>query len=675
MKTVSEIAELAAAFDNILTLPEFETTVEQVVQTCERLMANGNATLDRIGELPITDLTFENTIIELDRFNHGISSEMGRLSLIKETSPSAEMREATINAIKKLEEWSVSLDYREDVYAVIQAYADMKNIHVDEDQRLLEATLRSYRRAGLHLPREKRDLVEKLRKELSALTTDFSSNIAKAKKSLTFTKAELDGVPDSLLNAKDVKTGEDEYTVNINVTWQYISIMDNARLRTTRERVLKEQHSLANEANIPLVKQILVLRNRIAKLLGYANWADYQIEVKMAKTGKRALEFEQDLLKGLQPKLEEELAEFRRIKGEDEGMESGPISLVDWRYYANQLKKQKYTVDAEQLRVYFPMDRVLKGMFRTYQNIFGLRFEEVEAPYKWVNDLQLWVVFDSETEEPLGYFYLDMFPRDGKYNHFAVFSIIDGIQKGRGKVRPVCALVCNFNPPTPDQPSLMSHRDVETLFHEFGHAMHSILTRSCHGRFSGLNVPGDFVEAPSQMLEAWVWNKEVLDSFAADYRDETKKIPEQILNRLQEAKYAVEASTYRRQLAFGLMDLVLHTQIDESNVESAIDLANKTMSEAFLPMPEGTALIAFFGHFAGYDASYYGYAWADAIAADMATVFAGAPNGFFDCKAGRALRDEIYAKGNSREIDESIKVFLGRERRLEPFLKKVGVRV
>src|SRR6185436_4394624 len=219
------------------------------------------------------------------------------------------------------------------------------------------------------------------------------------------------------------------------------------------------------------------------------------------------------------------------------------------------------------------------GMFKIYQKIFGLKFERVEAPYKWIGDLQLYSVSDAKTGEPLGLFYLDMFPREGKYHHFAQFGIIDGKALPDGRYqRPVVALICNFPAPTKDRPSLMAHHEVETLFHEFGHAMHSILTRAKYSRFSGTSVPRDFVEAPSQMLENWVWDKRVLDSFAADYRDPSKKIPPEILGQLQAAKYAVYGCFYRRQLSFGLMDLKLHTQISEANVKDAIPLANRTLS-------------------------------------------------------------------------------------------------
>jgi thimet oligopeptidase len=511
-----------------------------------------------------------------------------------------------------------------------------------------------------------------MRKELSSLSTDFEENIEKAKLPLKFTRAELAGVPDDFL--KQVKTGDDEYTVMANITWHYLTILDNAKREDTRKKFLIAQCDLAREENIPLLQKILVLRDGIAHKLGYKSYADYDTETKMVKNAATAIAFEQKLETGLQPKFDAELEEFRKLKVQETGDANAKINIWDWRYFASQLKKEKYNVDAEQLRVYFPYQHVLDGMFAIYQRIFGLKFERVEPPYKWIGDLQLYAVSDAKTGEPLGLFYLDMFPRDGKYHHFAQFGIIEGKLLPDGKYqRPVCALICNFPTPTRDHPSLMSHDDVETIFHEFGHAMHTILTRAKYSRFSGTSVPRDFVEAPSQMLENWAWDKNVLDTFAADYRDPSKKIPADVLAQLKAARLATEGSFYRRQLSFGIMDLALHTQIHADNADQVLPLSNKVLSDVFLPMPPDTAFVAYFGHIIGYGAGYYGYAWADAIAADMATVFEKSPDGYFDKKAGMRLRKEIYEVGDSRDVNISIEKFLGRPRSLEPFLKKIGI--
>ncbi len=663
----------AARFRSVMALPTFEATTNAVAETVQSTIANGNAALDQIAAVPARKAVFNNTVRALDDAGWEIAKAANRLALIKETSTDAAVRDTATEAVKQLQEWVVGLDYREDVYRAIKAYASAKPRLKGEDAKLLAETMRDYRRAGLDLPRAERDEVERMRKELSRLTTDFESNVTKAEEAMKFTRAELEGLPASFLDR--VKTGDDEYTVSVNITWHYQTVMENAKREDIRKRVIIERNNLARQANLPLLERILPLRDDIARRLGYRTWADYQTEVKMAKNADTAIRFLRDLKTGLQPKFDAELAEFRKLKAKETGDANAQIHIWDWRYFGNQLQKEQYSVDAEQLRVYFPYERVLEGMFKIYQNIFGLTFERLDPPYKWIGDLQLYGVADAKSGEPLGMFYLDMFPREGKYNHFAEFDITGGKRLTDGRYqRPVCALVCNFPSPVKGQPSLLSHADVETLFHEFGHAMHTLLTRAKYSRFSGSSVPRDFVEAPSQMLENWVWDKTVLDSFAADYRDPSKKIPAEILARLKEARLAIEATRYRRQLSFGLLDLVLHTQIHDRNRAESLPLSNQVLGEVFIPRVPGTAFIAYFGHLmGGYDAGYYGYAWADAIAADMATVFERSPNGYFDKKAGRRLREEIYAVGDSRDVNVSIEKCLGRKRSLEPFLKKIGI--
>jgi thimet oligopeptidase len=669
---LQEFETRAAKFKSVVRLPQFEGNTNDIRTTLQQTFSSNNAALDRIGALDPKKVNFKNTVGSLDDIGYQIGLTANRLSLIKETSPDALLRDAATEAVKELEEWTVGLDYREDVYKVLKAYADQQPKLKGEDAKLLYETMRDYRRAGLDLPKAQRDEVERMRKELSSLAIDFESNVTKAEKAVKFTKAELEGLPDDFLDR--IKTGSDEYTVMANVTVQYLTVEENAKREQTRQRLLVEHDNLARKDNIPLLEKILPLRDDIAKKLGYKSWADYQTEVKMVKNAATAIDFLERLNTGLQPKFDAELAAYREIKVRETGDPNAQVRIWDWRYFSNQLKKEKYTVDAEQLRVYFPYQRVLEGMFNIYQSIFGLKFQRIDPPYKWVSDLQFFAVSDSKTGEPLGFFYLDMFPREGKYNHFAEFGLIDGklLEDGRYQ-RPVCALICNFPSPGRDKPSLLAHSDVETLFHEFGHAMHTILTRAKFSRFSGSNVPRDFVEAPSQMLENWVWDKRVLDSFAADYRDPTKKIPAEILAKLKESRLATEGTRYRRQLSFGLTDLRLHTEIHDNNAAEALPLSNKILSEVFLPLAPETAFVAYFGHLMGYDAGYYGYAWADAIAADMATVFEKAPNGYFDQAAGRRLRTEIYEPGDSRDVNISIEKFLGRKRSIDPFLKKIGI--
>ncbi len=674
MKTVDDFRAAEAKASAVLTIPDWEKTPEAVETSMKNAIAKANAALDQIGAQDLSKATFKSTVVALDDVTYEASLAANRATIIKETNTNPAMRTAAENAVKTFEDWAVGIDYREDVYKAVKAFADTHPKLSGEDEKLLKETLRDYRRAGLELPPEQRKEVEGLRKELSKLGTDFDSNIVKSNAPVMFSKADLEGLPESFFASPGIKTSDDVYTVMANVTWQFNTVQENAKNEATRKQLYIVRETLAKDKNVPVLNQMLALRNEIALRLGYKSWDDYQTEVKMAKTGMNAEKYINDLVTGIQPKFDSEIAELQKLKAADTNDPNAKIMVWDWRYYDNQRNKQKYAVDKEALRAYFPFQKVLDGMFNIYQSIFGLKFEKIAAPYKWIGDLQLYVVTDSSTGEPLGIFYLDMFPREGKFNHFAQFDIISGKLLPNGKYqRPTVALLCNFPPGNGDAPSLMTHQDVETLFHEFGHALHSIVTRAKYGRFAGTHVPGDFVEAPSQMLQNWVWDKKVLDTFAADYRDPSKKIPAEIVKKLNEAKLANAGVFYRRQFAFASLDLALHDPHPEEMPYDSVAISNPILEKVFLPIDPSTTFVSYFGHLNGYDAGYYGYAWADAIAADMATVFEKAKDGYLDKQAGMKLRHEIYEPGDSRDVNESIEKFLGRKQSIEPFLKKIGI--
>lgn len=675
LKTVDDFTAAATKANAVLTLPDWEHTPEAVDAMMKTAIDTANKGLDEIGNQDLSKVTFKSTVVALDDLTWAAGNAASRAVVTKESNTDPKVREAAENAVKIFQDWAVGIDYREDVYKALKAFADTKPKLTGEDKKLFDETMRDYRRAGLALAPEKRKEVEDLRKELAKVGTDFDTNIVNAKGPVVFTKAELDGVPDSFFSSPGVKTGDDAYTVMSNVTWQYVTVEENAKNEATRKKLYVIHDSLAKDTNRTVLNQMLALRNKIALRLGYKSWDDFQTEVKMAKTGAGAKKYINDLISGIQPKFAAEVADLQKMKAADTHDPNAKIGTWDWRYYDNQLVKQKYAVDKEALRDFFPFQKVVDGMFNIYQSIFGLKFEKIEAPYKWVDDLQLYMVTDAASGEPLGMFYLDMFPREGKFNHFAEFGIISGKQLVDGKYqRPVCALLCNFPPPSADKPSLMTHADVETLFHEFGHCLHEITTRAKYGRFGGTHVPGDFVEAPSQMLQNWVWDKKVLDTFAADYRDPSKKIPADIIQKMNDAKKATAGIFYRRQFAFASLDLAMHDAHPENAQWDCVDISNPILEKVFLPIDPSTTMVTYFGHMNGYDAGYYGYAWADAIAADMATVFEKAPQGYLDKQAGMKLRKEIYEQGDSRDVAVSIEKFLGRKQSVEPFLEKIGVK-
>ena len=671
--TLAALEERAGRFGTFLTPINWETTPEQIAQDVDTATSEASRKLDALGKLTPGQLTFDTTIRALDDIVFDLATVRHRIDILEQAHPDAKMRAAAIDAVQKLNDFEVGLDYRKDVYHTIQAYADTKPQLKGVEARLLDFTLRDYKRAGLTLDEAKQQRVESLRKQIAFFETRYLVNNNNAGAKLTFSKEDLEGVPDEFL-AK-IKTGDNQYTVDANIVPQFLTVASNCTKEETRKKVELARDTRAKNTNLPIASKVIALRAQLAALLGYQSWADYQTETRMAKSGNNALDFLEKLKVGLQPKYESEIAELKKIKASFPGSIDPELHNWDWYFVSNQLEKQQYQIDEEALRVYFPMDQVLEGMFAVYERIFGITIQQIDAPSKYVDDLKLYAIIDASTGQPLGLLYMDLFPRPGKYNHFATFSGIDGKLLTNGKYqRPTAELICNFPPPSKDQPSLLDHEEVTTIFHEFGHAMHAILTTVNYESFSGLSVPQDFVEAPSQMLEYFTWDKNVLDSFAADYRDPTKKIPGEILSKLKEADLATKACWYRRQLSFAIMDLKLHMPLTADQQRDLNGYANSILDNVFFPADPASAMLASFGHlFDGYDAGYYGYAWADAIAADMASVFQSAPDGFLDATVGRRLRDEIYAVGNSRDVAESVERFLGRKQSIQPFLKKVGI--
>lgn len=676
-KTVASFSDAASKANVVLEAPGFERTPDELRMVSNAAVAEAEARLTDLAGQDASKATFASTVGALDDILYPVVTVMNRLWLMKETQPSDEMRAAAGEHVTRLEQWLVGTRYREDVYGAVKAFADAyergeRGELTGEDLKLFKDTMRDYRRAGLALDKPTRDRVEGLLKKLSSLSNDFGTNITNAERTLRLTDEELKGVPASFL--EKAKQSDGTYAVRANVTPDYMVVMQNADLESTRRALDEARMSLAKAENGPILNELAAIRSEIGGLLGYGSWADYQTEPRMAKSEARATKFLDELAAGLRPKFEAELARFASMKASDTGSE-GPVMSWDWRYYENQLKKREFDVDAEALRAYFPYEACLEGMFEIYQSIFGLRFDEVVNDQPWAPGVTLHVVSDAASGEPLGMFFLDMFPRRGKYNHFAQFDIIGGKRLKDGTyMRPAAALVCNFPEPVGDKPSLLAHNELETLFHEFGHAMHTILTRAERFQFAGTNVERDFVEAPSQMLEAWVWDAGVLNRFAADYRDPSRKLDAGALERMKAAKLATSGVYYTRQVALAKSDLAIHTAPVAGKPVDCEATMNGMFGRVFIAPPEGTHFGAYWGHMTGYDAGYYGYSWSKAIAEDMATVFEHASKGFMDVGVGMRLRNEVYAPGGSRDAEESVRAFLGRERSIEPLLEAIGVK-
>lgn len=656
-----------------IALPYFETNATEMYASVKAAIKKADL---RLAKLAARDqgLTFDNTIKELDDIYFDLNNVWHRIYLMGSTSNEKTMREASQKLNQSLSEWSVETSSRKDIYQVIKAYSDRSKEELPADaKKLKDETLRSFEKQGFKLSEEKQLELKKLKKELEKLTSGIQKNISESgKKEIVFSKDELKGMSQSQLENL-VKVDDDTFKANVGVTYQMYSVLKYAPIESTRKKAFVARNSRAQE-NAPIIETVLKLRKKIAALLGYKTWADYVIEDKMAKTGSRALEFVNDLIKKLDKKYKSELKVLKEYKVKKTQDANAKINAWDIRYF-QKFEEQRLQIDMEELKQYFPYKQTLSGMFDLFEELFKLKIEIIEAPYKWDKLLQLVKISDRVSGSPLGYLYLDMHPRpeQEKYGHFAMFTIQKSKElDDKRSSRPVVSLVCNFPEGKNGKPALLTFDHVETLFHEFGHALHAIVSKTKFASHSGTSVARDFVEAPSQMLEYFLKDKNVLDRFAKSYIS-GKKFPADALKKIDALNLATIATFYRRQLAFGKMDLLMHQNQKSSN-DGIVDFTNDVLKDVYIDFGAETGFINNFGHlFGGYDAGYYGYAWADSLAADLASKFEQSPLGFLDIEIGGNLRREIYQVGSSRDINISIFNYLGRAPQSDAFMRKLGL--
>ena len=415
------------------------------------------------------------------------------------------------------------------------------------------------------------------------------------------------------------------------------------------------------------------MRDQDAKLLGFANRADFVTADRMAKSSKNVEEFLARIQKELVPARDALNARMLEMKRAELHDPSARLETWDWRYYMNQIKKQDFAIDNEEVRQYFPADKVMAGMFKIYSTLFNVKFSEVAGADVWAQGVKLYEVRDGVdgSGKLLAKFYVDLFPRPGKYGHGASFTFGVARAVANGYQIPLSALVVNFNPPQNGQSAHLSHEEVDVLFHEFGHIMHQSLTNARYASMSGTNVDIDFVEAPSQMLENWVFQPEILAMMSEDPKNPGHPIPAELATRLARARTFDAGIRYTRQVYLADFDMAIHTRgahVDPDAVEHEIRAA----VTGYPSHPEEHTA-ASFGHLmGGYDSGYYGYLWSEVFADDMFSRFE--KEGLLNGNTGRAYRDEVLARGREEEPMALLETFLGRKPNEEAFLRITGIK-
>jgi thimet oligopeptidase len=642
-------------------------TPESIEKAGEKAMGDADKAFEAVVKIPDAKRTFANTVKEMEEISAQVSEDLSPALFIKYVSGDAKVREAGDSLEVKTNRWAIKTQAREDLYKALKAAVANDPPQDDVDKRLVEKMTLDFELNGLSLPNEKREQVIALKQRIADLGTRFDTNLNEAQDSLLLTKEELSGMPETFISRLD-KAADGRYKVTVSYP-DFYPFMQNSTNAAARKALEMKFSNRAADKNLALLKEALGLRQQLAEVMGYKTYAEYATVDRMAKNPEAVMTFLDGLAAKLRPYRDSDIATLSSLKKESEGASAGTVTISDWRFYDNQLKKTKYSIDNEEIRQYFPLDVVTNGLMSTYQKLFDVKFEELKPATAWHEDVQLFKVSDAKSGKLIGHFYLDLFPRPNKYGHAAAWSLVKGAKLEDGSYRtPVSAMVCNFTKPTATDPSLLGHDEVETYFHEFGHVMHNLLTQAPYSYFSGTSVYRDFVEAPSQMLENWVWDADVLQTLSGHYKDNSKKLPKDLLGRMIAAKNLDNGLKYSRQVFFALTDMKYHTQPTANTTE----VWHQGMRDIFgIPASEGTHEEATFGHLFGYEAGYYSYLWAEVFAADMFSRFS--KEGVMSPATGRAYRDLILAPGGTKEPMVMLKEFLGREPNQEAFLQQIGL--
>eukprot|EP00743_Colponemidia_sp_Colp-15_P005899 GILK01006341.1.p1 GENE.GILK01006341.1~~GILK01006341.1.p1 ORF type:complete len:710 (+),score=127.31 GILK01006341.1:222-2132(+) len=630
---------------------------------------------NEIAAVPLSSVTFTNTVGRLAELEAQVASLRTNCDFLAHVSANKEVRDASTDADKLLSEEEIASGMRADVYRRVKAYQSKGESLTSESQRLVDRLVRDYERNGLHLSGSVQLQVKELKTKLSALCVEYQKNLNEENSVLWFTEADLAGLPKDLL---DELTRDEQGRYQLTLKYpHYNPCMTLCSVDTTRQAMEKAFNSRCIDTNARLLEDILQLRQSIAACLGYPSHAAYVLDTRMAKAPESVARFLSDLNAKLTPLAAKDMEALLAIKQEFKQRRGEPfdgrLHMWDYRFYMNLREKTEFHVDHEALKVYFPLEEVTQALLSLYQRLLGLTFEEVHGAAVWHAEVRLFRVWDVATNQMLGFFYLDLWPREGKYGHAACFTLQPGCLCNGSRQPAVAAMVANFSRPTSHGPALLKHSEVVTYFHEFGHVMHAICGQTNFAKFAGTAVERDFVEAPSQMLENWCWQPESLQLLSGHYEDASLKLPVDMLNRLVASKEANAGILNKRQLLFGLLDQELHSG---KTVASTVDILQRLHKEVMgIEMTPGTNFAASFGHLAGgYDAQYYGYMWSEVFSVDMFyTCFKHGAGGILDPAMGRRYRQLILGPGGSRDAADMLRDFLGREPNQDAFLASKGI--
>jgi oligopeptidase A len=612
----------------------------------------------------------------LDTMTEKLDYAMNVVRHLESVATTPELR-AAFNAVQpKVSAFYSSLPLNEELWKAIQRYA------ATEEARALQGTLRRYltktvdafKRHGAELDPAGKARLKEIDVALAEVTTKFSENVLDSTNGFDLVitdEAQLAGLPPSAVAAARAAAeakGRDGWRFTLQGP-SYLAVMTYLDDATVREQIWRAYNARATSGdhdNRPLIEKILDLRREKARLLGFRDFADLVLDDRMAHTGAHARDFLDDLRRKTEPRFREENQELEAFAGK---------SLEPWdvAYWAEKQRAALYDFDEEALRPYFPLDRVVAGMFEIFGRIFGIRVTQEQGVPVWDPEVRCYAIHDRATGGYLGSFYADWYPRENKRGGAWMDALLTG---NPAEGRPHLGLICgNLTRPVDGKPALLTHREAETIFHEFGHLLHHLLSRVEVRSLAGTSVAWDFVELPSQIMENWCWERESLDLLARHWETDAV-IPEELFQKMRRAKTFRAANMQMRQLGFGFVDLALHREWDAASGMDAVRFSREVLLPfAAAPLPADYAMIAGFTHLfgspVGYGAGYYSYKWAEVLDADAFTRFR--KEGVFSESVGRDFREKILARGDSEDPAALYRSFMGRDPDPNALLERAGL--
>jgi oligopeptidase A len=663
-------------------IPFDEIEAMHVEPAADELIARAQAEIDAIGRSD-QPRTYTNTLEALEDATEPLERAMIVVDHLESVATTDALRSAYNATRPKVSAFWSQLAMNESLYGAAMAFSETREAATlpSTEKRFLKKILDDFRRQGVELSAADKAKLQAVEIELTNLTTQFSQNLldeTNAFELLITDEGRLAGLP---VNAKQAAAENAKakgargwrFTLQAPSMIPLLTYLDDGSVREQVWRAYNTRAVSGGRDNRPIISRILELRRAKAKLLGYRDFSDLVTEDRMAGSGAKAKAFIDDLRERTRHAFDRENEELQAFRRELEGHSAPEIEPWDMAYYAEKQRQAKYDFNEEELRPYFPLDKVLAGLFETAQALYEIEIVERDAA-AWDPEVKSYAIRDSDGTM-IAAFYVDLFPRENKRGGAWMNALISAAHREDAPLPHLGLFCANVNPPVGGKPALLTHLEVETLFHEFGHLLHHCFSRVSVRSLAGTNVAWDFVELPSQIMENWCWERSGLDLFAA-HHETGEPIPDRLYQKMLRARTYRAANAQFRQLGLAAVDLALHQDYEPGRDGDVMDYA-RVILQAHSPakLPQDYGMLAGFGHIfahpVGYAAGYYSYKWAEVLDADAFTRFK--KEGITNPEVGRAFREAILSKGNSEEPEILYESFMGRGPKLEPLLERAGL--